>query len=84
MLQVFIINKYIMKEVIKNNIKELSIMALAFGIFVAVALYVPDDSIFKQIFAGFIVLVLIASAVLLTPLGNPLKRIYRKWKGLDK
>jgi len=73
-----------MKEVVKNNIKELSLMALAFGTFVAVAIYVPDDSIFKKIFAGFIVLVLIVGAVLLTPLGNPLKRIYRKWKGLEK
>jgi hypothetical protein len=47
-------------------------------IFIAVALLVPDDSIFKQMFGYLTGTILVAMFIWLTPLGNPLKRFLKK------
>jgi cell division protein FtsW (lipid II flippase) len=80
LLSVFIGNNDIMTEANKNSIKHLSIMFLGFGIFVLIAFYVPDDSIFKKIFAYLCTAALVAAIVWFTQLGNPIKRLIRRFK----
>lgn len=71
-----------MEDATKNSIKTLAILFGSFGAFVAFAYLVPDDSEVKKI-AGIVLLVIIGLATIyFTPLGNPLKALYRKWKGV--
>lgn len=71
-----------MEDATKNSIKTLAIMFGSFGAFVAFAYLVPDDSPVKKI-VGIVLVVAVGLAIIyFTPLGNPLKALYRKWKGI--
>lgn len=72
-----------MEEATKNSIITVGAIILGFTAFALFATYVPDDSVAKSIAAVVMVIVLILSAIWFTPLGNPLKRLYRKWKGIE-
>lgn len=72
-----------MEEATKNSIKTVALIILGFAGFALFAQYVSDDSTAKQIAAVVLSIVLIVAALWLTPLGNPLKKLYRKWKGIE-
>jgi hypothetical protein len=54
------------------------IYAAFVAIFIGVALFVPDDSIFKEIFGYFTGLVVITLAFWFSPASNPLRRFLRR------
>lgn len=71
-----------MSEANINTLKSLAIAFSAIGAFVAFAYIVPDDAESKQI-VGIALIVLLGLAVIyFTPLGNPIKALYRKIKGI--
>lgn len=73
-----------MSEATKNSIKTLSIMFGSFGAFLAIAYGVPDDSIYKKIFAYILGGALFLAILYFTPLGNPIKDFIRKHISKDK
>lgn len=73
-----------MEEATKNSIKTVAIMVASFAAFALFATYVPDDSEAKTIAAWVMSAVLILAAIWLTPIGNPIKKLYRKWRGIDQ
>ena len=70
-----------MTEANKNTFKDLAKIFGGFGIFTAIAIYVPDYSNFKHIFAILCAVFLGLAILYYTPLGNPIKRLYRKITG---
>jgi hypothetical protein len=73
-----------MTEANKNVFKDLGKAAIGLGIFIAIAYLVPDDSIFKQIFMYICIALLFASFLIFTPLGNPIKKLIRKYQDKKK
>lgn len=67
-----------MTEANKKSVKHLSLMALFMGIFVLVAFYVPNYSMFKMIFAYFIGALLLVGSLWFMGVFN---LIYRFFKG---
>lgn len=73
-----------MSEANKNTIKDLAKMGAAFAVFVIIALYVPDDSIVKQIFSYICLAIVLGGAFIFTPLGNPIRKLFKKKEGKNK
>lgn len=71
-----------MQESTKKDIRFIVILLASFGAYIAFTELVPDDSIIKGIFGVLMVVALVLAAIILTPIGNPLKRLYRKWRGI--
>lgn len=71
-----------MSDATINTLKNLAIAFSALGAFIAYANLVPDDAESKQI-VGIVLIVLVGLAILyFTPLGNPIKALYRKIMGI--
>lgn len=70
-----------MEEARKKDIRFIVILLAAFGAYIAFAELAPEDSIIKSIFAGLMVAALVLMVIIYTPIGNPIKRLYRKLKG---
>lgn len=69
-----------MTEANKKTVKTLGIVAAVLAGYIAFVHLVPDDSFLKVILGVIMVIALIAGTLMFTSLGNPLKRLYRKWK----
>lgn len=67
-----------MSDATKNSIKTLAIMFGSFGVFLAIAYGVPDDSIYKKIFAYIMGGAIFLAILYFTPLGNPIKDFISK------
>jgi len=54
------------------------ILAVFMLIFLLIAMLLPDDSLFKQIFAYVSTAAILIAFVWMTPFGNPIKWLLRK------
>lgn len=71
-----------MSEANKNTVKTLSIVLGAFGAYWAFAEFVPEGTIAKTVMAYLMGAALIFGIVFFTGLGNPIKKLYRKIRGI--
>ncbi len=71
-----------MSEANKKTLKQLAFIVGAIGLYWVFAEFVPDESIAKGIMAAFMVALLVAGAIIFSPLGNPIKKLYRKIRGI--
>jgi cell division protein FtsW (lipid II flippase) len=70
-----------MREATKKTLRDLGYVAIGFAIFTVIAVYVPDDALFKKIFGVFCGLILLGSIIWFSPLSNPIRRwLYKKSK----
>ena len=71
-----------MTEANKKTFKQLGIVAAVFAAYIVFVHVVPDGSIAKKILAGLMVAALVFGIIFFTGLGNPIKKLYRKIRGI--
>ncbi len=69
-----------MTEANKNSLRDVLFIIGGFGLWTLFAIYVPDDHWLKSVVGYCVCAVILACVLIFTPLGNPLKRLYRKYK----
>lgn len=70
-----------MTEATKNTLKDLAKIIGGFGALVAAIYLIPNESFGQKLLAGLMCFALVGGIVWFTPLGNPIKRLYRKITG---
>lgn len=70
-----------MTEANKNTVKNLFLIFGGMGILVLLIYAIPNGSIGQKILGGFMMVALIGSIIMFSPLGNPFKKLYRKITG---
>ena len=69
-----------MTEANKNTVKDLLKIFGGIGILVTLMLTIPQGSIAQKILAGFMCAALVGGILWFTPLGNPIKKLIRKYQ----